>query len=213
MSEKKERDIEVADGENEAVDVVAQEEGQRAEEASAGRGADDKGAEFAESSDAGTPQPDEQSDQGDEGQRLQARIEELEDQLLRVAADFENYRKRTARQYEQQVKLANERVLGDLLEIVDNLERALSAENGQSAPASFRKGVELIFIQLTTLLAKYDVTPIEAVGKPFDPTYHEAVMQVESEEHAEGVVALELSKGYMLGDKVLRHSKVGVSRG
>jgi molecular chaperone GrpE len=111
------------------------------------------------------------------------------------------------------VKLANERLLGDLLEIVDNLERALSAENGHSAPASFRKGVELIFIQLTTLLAKYDVTPIEAVGKPFDPTYHEAVMQVESEEHEEGVVALELSKGYMLGDKVLRHSKVGVSRG
>jgi molecular chaperone GrpE len=213
MSDKKERDIEVADGESDAVDVVAQEGGQRAEEASAGRGADDKAAESAERSNAGTPQPDEQSDQGDEGQRLQARIEELEDQLLRVAADFENYRKRTTRQYEQQVKLANERLLGDLLEIVDNLERALSAENGHSAPASFRKGVELIFIQLTTLLAKYDVTPIEAVGKPFDPTYHEAVMQVESEEHEEGVVALELSKGYMLGDKVLRHSKVGVSRG
>lgn len=199
MSEKDERDIEITDSEAEPVEEP-----------------EDEARASADSDDSETPDAaytGEVSAEEGEAERLQARIDELEDQLLRIAADFENYRKRTARQYEQQVKQANERLLGDLLEIVDNFERALSTENGESAPESFRKGVEMIFIQLTTLLTKYDVTPIEAVGQPFDPNLHEAVMQVDSDEYSEGMVALEVSKGYMLGDKVLRHSKVGVSRG
>jgi molecular chaperone GrpE len=195
MSEKDERDIEITDSEAEP---------------------EDETRASAESDDSETPDvadTGEVSAEEAEAERLQARIDELEDQLLRIAADFENYRKRTARQYEQQVKQANERLLSDLLEIVDNFERALSTENGENAPESFRKGVEMIFIQLTTLLTKYEVTPIDAVGQPFDPNLHEAVMQVDSDEYSEGMVALEVSKGYMLGDKVLRHSKVGVSRG
>ncbi|MBD3333641.1 nucleotide exchange factor GrpE [candidate division GN15 bacterium] len=199
MSEKDERDIEITDSEAEPAEEP-----------------EDEARTSAESDDSETPDAadmDEVPAEEAEAERLQARIDELEDQLLRIAADFENYRKRTARQYEQQVKQANERLLSDLLEIVDNFERALSTENGENTPESFRKGVEMIFIQLTTLLTKYDVTPIEAVGQPFDPNLHEAVMQVDSDDYGEGMVALEVSKGYMLGDKVLRHSKVGVSRG
>ncbi len=210
MSEKDERNIDVTETEEQ----TSEQPGPAGEKASDAAGDDNEARdESAGGADENVSEAEVPEAEVSEVERLQARIDELEDQLLRVAADFENYRKRTLRQYEQQVKQANERLLSDLLEIVDNFERALSAENGESAPASFRKGVEMIFVQLTTLLAKYDVTPIEAVGQPFDPNLHEAVMQVESEEYDEGVVAFEVNKGYMLGDRVLRHSKVGVSRG
>jgi molecular chaperone GrpE len=141
------------------------------------------------------------------------RISELEEKLLLNAADFENYKKRMARQFDQVIRTANDRLLSDLLEIVDNLERALEHARNGSESESLRQGMELIFSQLESLLGKNEVKAIEAVGKPFDPTYHEAMMQVDSEEYDEGVVAMEISKGYLLGDRVLRHSKVGVSKG
>ncbi len=118
-----------------------------------------------------------------------------------------------ARRYEEIMRSANDRILLELLEVVDNFERALHHENDDTDFETFRKGTELIFSQITALLGKYDISPIEALGKPFDPNLHEAVMPIESEDYPEGVVAVEVSKGYLQGDRVLRHSKVGVSKG
>lgn len=148
-----------------------------------------------------------------EEEKLKQHIEELEDKHLRLAAEFDNYKKRMARQYEEMMRFANDRILLELLEVVDNFERALHHENDNTDFETFRKGTEIIFGQITALLGKYDISPIEALGKPFDPNLHEAVMPVESDDYPEGTVAVEVSKGYMQGDRVLRHSKVGVSKG
>lgn len=143
-----------------------------------------------------------------------SREAELEDRLLRTMADFDNYRKRSARQTEEIVKTANDRLLVEILDIIDNLERAMQhADNGAADAESLHKGMELIYNQFVALLARYDVTPIEAVGKKFDPDYHDAMMQVESDKYDEGIVAVEMTKGYRRGDQVIRHSKVGVSTG
>ena len=163
--------------------------------------------------DAQVPEETRPEEEPCEEERLKERIEELEDKHLRLAAEFDNYKKRMARQYEETMRSANDRILLELLEVVDNFERALHHENDNTDFETFRKGTELIFSQITALLGKYDITPIEALGEPFDPNLHEAVIPIESEDYPEGVVAIEISKGYMQGDRVLRHSKVGVSKG
>ncbi len=150
-----------------------------------------------------------------EEDKLRAKVAELEDRLLRTMADFDNFKKRSARQYEEIIASANDRLLTELLDIVDNFERALEhADNNRSNSADgLAEGTKLIYNQLRDLLARYNVTPIEAVGKTFDPNLHDAMMQVDSDEYEEGIVAVEISKGYLRGERVLRHSKVGVSRG
>ena len=144
-------------------------------------------------------------------EKLERQAAETADKLLRVMAEFDNYKKRQARQYDDLVRSANNRLLSEILEIVDNFERALEHANGQTDLDSFRQGTQLIYNQMKDLLARHGVEPIEALGKPFDPNLHEAMMQVESDEYDEGTVAMEISKGYRQGDRVLRHSKVGVS--
>lgn len=138
---------------------------------------------------------------------------DLEDRLLRVQAEFENYKRRTARQYEDMVRAANSRLLMELLEVVDNFERAFQHADGDVPNDSLKEGMEMIRAQLDRVLDKNQVTAIEAVGKPFDPGLHEAIMQIDSDDHSEGTVALEITKGYLLGDKVLRFSQVAVSKG
>jgi len=135
------------------------------------------------------------------------------DRFLRLAAEFDNYKKRTAREFEDIIKRANVRLLRELVDIVDNFERAMSADAEDHSHKAYRQGVELIYNQLSALLTKEGITPIEAVGKPFDPHYHEAVMQSASDEYDEGTVMQEIQKGYCIGDKVLRHSRVIVSSG
>jgi molecular chaperone GrpE len=147
-------------------------------------------------------------------EQLKARIAELEDRHLRTLADLDNYRKRMVRQMDEIVRNANDGILLEFVEIAANLERALQhVEGGEGKDDALLKGVRLIYGQMKDLLAKYHVTHIEALGKPFDPAYHDAVMRVESDEYEEGIVALELSRGYMRDNRVLRHSKVGVSSG
>lgn len=141
------------------------------------------------------------------------RIAELEDRVLRTVAEFDNYRKRTGRQHQELIRNANERLLLDMLEVVDNFERALQHVENVVNDDSLQRGAELIYAQMTDLLSRYEVKPIEAVGNTFDPNLHEAVMKVDSDEHPEGVVTMEISRGYTIGDRVLRHSKVGVSSG
>jgi molecular chaperone GrpE len=151
-----------------------------------------------------------------EEEKLRIRTAELEDRFLRTAAEFENYKKRTARQFEEIIRGANDKILVELLGVVDNFERALrhSKENAETTDIeALRRGMELIFNQVAELLSKYDITPIETVGRPFDPNLHEALLSIGSDEYPAGVVAVEMSKGYRQGDRVLRHSKVGVSKG
>ncbi|KAA3635329.1 MAG: nucleotide exchange factor GrpE [Calditrichaeota bacterium] len=147
-----------------------------------------------------------------EEEKLRAKVAELEERILRNSAEFENYKKRTARQYDDMVKFANEKTISEMLEIVDNFDRALSQKNEELELESFKEGIALINSQMHDLLHRYNVKPIESLGKPFDPNLHEAMMQVESDEFEEGCVAFEMSKGYLMGDKVIRHAKVGVAK-
>lgn len=153
----------------------------------------------------------------------EARIEELEDKVLRTLADFDNFKKRTARQFEDVISTANDKLFGELLEVVDNFERALehngnscndTDDNGAAENAdALRQGTELIYNQLIGLLKRYDIKPIDSLGKPFDPNLHEALMTTPSDEYEKGYVAMEIGRGYMLGSRVLRHARVGVSSG
>lgn len=147
-----------------------------------------------------------------EEERLTEQVAKLDDQLLRAAAEFDNYKKRTARRFEQIIQSGQDHILLELLEVMDNFERALAPNGEQDDPNAYREGMLLIYEQLKTLLGKYELTPIDAVGKPFDPNLHEAMMQMESDEYPEGTVAVEVAKGYRQGDRVIRHSKVGVVR-
>ena len=146
-------------------------------------------------------------------EELQIRVAELEDKLLRNMAEFENYKKRTARQFDEMVRSANDRIVVEILEIIDNFERAMEHSDKDANSDAFRKGIELIYNQLLSLLGKYEIEAIDAVGKTFDPNLHEAMMQVESDEHDDGVVAMEIVRGYKQGERIIRHSKVGVSKG
>ena len=197
MSRKKDIEIEVTDSENETAggDSPEQEESPETN----GTASETESAE--------------QAPEQTEEEKLRARVAELEDKHLRTIAEFENYRKRQARQYDELVRTANDRVLTDLLEIVDNLERALDHAGKSEGNDGIRSGTEMILNQMKALLGRYDVTPIESLGRSFDPNLHEALMQVDSDEYDEGTVAVEITRGYKRGDRVLRHARVGVSTG
>jgi molecular chaperone GrpE len=135
----------------------------------------------------------------------------LQDRLLRLAAEFDNYRKRVERDRREQAEAATASALEDLLPIIDDLARALDAPAGSDAE-TFRKGVELIHRQMVELLRKRGVTPIEAVGADFNPRVHQAVMHELSARHRDGEVMEELRRGYMLGGRLLRPAMVKVAR-
>jgi molecular chaperone GrpE len=135
----------------------------------------------------------------------------LQDRLLRTAAEFDNYRKRIDRERRDQADAAVADAIEELLPIIENLERALEAPAG-SDPEVYRKGVELIHLQMADLLRKRGVKPIQAVGADFDPRFHQAVVHEASSEHREGEVMEELSRGYMLGERLLRPAMVKVAK-
>lgn len=135
------------------------------------------------------------------------------DKALRLQADFENTRKRLEREKNDFVKFANEGIILELLNILDDLERAVNlAESKHQDLTAFLKGVEMILAHLYELLKEYGVKPIEAEGKIFDPACHEALMQVEDKEKPEHTIIEELQKGYLLNDRVIRTAKVKVSK-
>jgi molecular chaperone GrpE len=135
----------------------------------------------------------------------------LQDRLLRIAAEFDNYRKRVDRDRRDQADAAVASAIEDLLPIVDNLERALEAPAGEDAD-SYRQGVELIHRQMLDVLRRRGVTPIESVGTDFDPQVHQAVAHEASPEHREGEVMEEFRRGYKLGDRLLRPAMVKVAK-
>ena len=138
------------------------------------------------------------------------RIEELTDQVKRQMAEFENFRRRTEKEKTQMYEVGAKSIIEKILPVVDNFERGLAAVPEEQKSDAFVDGMDKIYKQMMTVFAEMGVKPIEAVGKEFDPEYHNAVMQVESEEYESGVVAQELQKGYMYRDSVVRHSMVAV---
>lgn len=161
-------------------------------------------------------QTEEQSSEQVTDESIEPPKEEREsesERYVRLAAEFDNYKKRTAREFGDLVKTANSRLLRSLVEIADNFERAIQVDDNGGNGESYKKGVELIYNQLMELMKKENVAPIESVGQPFDPNVHEAMMQQPSEEHDEGIVVQEIQRGYKLDDKVLRHARVIVSSG
>ena len=143
---------------------------------------------------------------------LKEKIDELNDRLIRQVAEFDNFRKRTDKEKAQMFEQGQGSILEKLLPVIDNFERGLQAVPEDEKDGAFADGMNKIYKQLMKQMEDLGVTPIEAVGKEFDPNFHNAVMQVESEEYESGIVAQELQKGYMFHDTVLRHSMVGVTQ-
>ncbi|WP_437278974.1 nucleotide exchange factor GrpE [Sorangium sp. So ce375] len=143
----------------------------------------------------------------------QAEAARLREQLLRTAADFDNFRKRSRREVEEAQRRGRETILKDLLPVFDNLERA--ASHAESAPdvKSVAEGVRIVTKQFVDTLDRMGIKRIAAVGKPFDPSVHEAIQQIDSTEHPAGVVIAEVQPGYMLGDYLIRAAMVVVSKG
>ena len=140
------------------------------------------------------------------------KFEEMQNKYLRQVAEFENFRKRTDKEKAQMFDQGASNVLEKMLPIVDNFERGLAAVPEDEKNSAFTDGMNMIYKQLVKQMEDLGVTQIEAVGKEFDPNFHNAVMQVDSEEYEEGIVAQELQKGYMYRDMVLRHSMVAVAK-
>ena len=132
------------------------------------------------------------------------------DTFLREKAELDNFKKRLVKEKEDFVQFANERLLKELIQIEDNMERAMTASN--ATLESIQEGVEMIQKQFATFMKNQKVKPIEALGKPFDPNLHEVLNQQESEEHEENTVIQEYSKGYTLNGRILRSAKVVIAK-
>ncbi len=137
--------------------------------------------------------------------------EENYDRFLRAQAELENYKKRVEREKSSLIKYGNEEFIKAILPIIDNLERALDHTPGEN-PDGLTEGIQITLNQLLQVLEKFGVTPIASVGEPFDPSKHEAMMQVESTDHEPNAVVSELQKGYFLKDRLIRPAMVSVAR-
>ena len=140
-----------------------------------------------------------------------AKDESSDDKYVRLLAEFQNYKRRTAKEKTDIRTYANEKIAGDLLPVMDNFERALATNAGDD-PEAYAKGMAMIFDQLKTALNNVGVKEVEALGEDFDPTRHNAVMHSESEEYEEGKVFMVLQKGYELNGKIIRAAMVAVAK-
>lgn len=211
MAENKEEILEeeiVEDTEAAAEETSEEEMVETAEECETEEKADDTTEEESETS--------EEKDGGKKGffkkkkDKKDEQIEELTDQVKRQMAEFDNFRKRTEKEKTQMYDMGARSIVEKILPVIDNFERGLAGVPEENKEDAFVVGMDKTYRQMLTELETVGVTPIEAVGKEFDPEYHNAVMQVESEEYDSGVVAQELQKGYMYKDSVVRHSMVAV---
>ena len=147
---------------------------------------------------------------GKKDNKLQDKVDELEDRVKRQMAEFENFRKRTYKEKTAMFETGAKSVIEKILPVVDNFERGLAGLSEEEKKQPFAEGMAMVYKQLMTELDKLEVKPIEAVGCEFDPKLHNAVMQVESDEYESGIIAQELQKGYTYRDTVVRHSMVAV---
>lgn len=150
----------------------------------------------------------------DSSKSVDERVLEAEKEVLMARAEMENFRKRMQRDLELQIKYANMPLMKDLLEVLDNLQRALEAADGnEGATQGLREGVAMVSQQMSDVLSKFGCKKIEALGLPFDPNFHEAISQMPSDDYAKGTVMYEAAIGYQLHDRVVRPSHVIVSTG
>lgn len=133
----------------------------------------------------------------------------LEDNFVRLQADFVNYKRRTEQERKDYIELGSKKVLNELLTVIDNFERAIEAHTNEE---SFKEGVELIYKQLLELLSKNNVTEMKCLNEKFDPEFHHAVLVEEKQGVEEGIIIDVLQKGYLIGEKVLRPAMVKVSQ-
>lgn len=147
----------------------------------------------------------------DELAQLQKKYDELNNQYVRLAADFDNYRKRQAQERESLINYGTESALTKLIEVLDNFERAHKSLEGVEDIDKIKESFDVLQKQTYEALTKMGLEEIKAVGEEFDPNFHEAVMQTPTSEHPEHTVIADLRKGYKLGDKVLRPTMVNVA--
>lgn len=150
------------------------------------------------------------ADKKHEKDKMKEKVEELEDRVKRQMAEFENFRKRTEKEKTAMFEVGAKSVIEKILPVVDNFERGLTTIPEEEKGTAFAEGMNMVYKQLMESLEEIGVKPIEAVGNEFDPEYHNAVMQVESEEYEAGTIAQELQKGYLYRESVVRHSMVAV---
>lgn len=162
-------------------------------------------SEPAEEADAKTSQKESKKDKKD------TQIEELQDRVNRQMAEFDNFRKRSEKEKSKMFEMGAKSVIEQLLPIVDNFERGLAAVPEEARADAFVDGMDKVYRQMTEMLGKLGVKPIEAVGCEFNPDFHNAVMHVEEEETAENTITEEFLKGYTYKDQVVRHSMVKVA--
>ena len=188
----------------------AQQPDLNATEAGAG-GADAVQSDQAAAADAALESRDEAMD------RMAQEVEQSRQRVLMAQAELENFRKRTRKDYEEQLRYAAMPLVEDILQVRDNLVRAIEAAGSTSeateAIEGLKSGVELVTKQLDDVLAKHGVKPIPAVGEIFDPNFHQAIAQTPSDQHQEGMVAIEATAGFQMHERVVRPSQVVVSTG
>ncbi len=211
MEENEVKDLE------ETIEETAEQAAEEAEESRTAEDAADRTGEAAENEDA----KDEGKGEAKEGKgffkkkekkdKRDEQIAELNDKVLRQMAEFENFRKRTEKEKSQMFEIGAKSIVEKLLPVLDNFERGLATVSEEEKNGAFAQGIEKIYKQLVTELAEAGVTPIEAVGKEFNPDFHNAVMHIEDENFGENIVAEEFQKGYMYKDSVVRHSMVKVA--
>ncbi len=178
-------------------------------EETAQRAAAEQAAAEEAAANSGPDAPEEEADRtAAEAQQMKEQIAQMNDRLLRTAAEFDNFRKRTAREKEALYSDAKADTVERFLPVYDNFERALENE---CADAEFKKGVEMIFHLMQDAFEKLGVTEVGAVGELFDPTLHNAVMHAEDEARGENEIVAVFQKGYKIGDKVIRHAMVSVA--
>ena len=191
---------EVSEAEETETETEAAESGEQAEETEESEAEDGQEAPADEKKGIFKKKKDKKDEQ----------IEELNDKLKRQMAEFDNFRKRTEKEKTQMYDMGAKSIIEKILPVIDNFERGLAAVPEEQREDAFVVGMDKVYRQMLTELDASGVKPIEAVGQEFDPNFHNAVMQVESEEYDSGVVAQELQKGYMYKDSVVRHSMVAV---
>jgi molecular chaperone GrpE len=154
-------------------------------------------------------QPDETTETGTDPE---VKYAELNNRYLRLLAEYDNFRKRTIKEKGEIIRTASEDLIMEFLSILDNLDLATEHKNDKTTFDDYVKGIAIIEDQIRTILSKAGLEKIETVGETFDPEIHDAVMQIESEDHEAGKVCNEVGKGYILSGKVIRHPKVVVSK-
>ncbi len=145
-------------------------------------------------------------------EKKEAECREFQDKYVRTLAEMDNFRKRMNREMSDSVKYANEKILGDLLVVIDNMERAIIHSKDKKDFDSLIDGLELTMKEFKGVFEKHGVQSIESVGQLFDPSIHHAVSMIESDTHEDNVIVEEFRKGYLLNDRVLRHSLVSVAK-